>query len=572
LSPSFGHTCVARAKAATLLFLVGLLASAIPLQSGIVAGAFGATAPAPSSSASLIASTPLSLGFGPSSMSPVSAGIPVYTVGETIWAESGYNYSIPLSLTSAIADASSPIRVVEVKLLDPQVVTPLYTFTSTDTDGVWNITIGGLQGTVVIPVHFVNLADHPVSLGPLLYSLDKGNISISAQANLGDSYDQEVCAGGPAASAGVSLSLPTEMGDKGVLTLTPGAPFNIMASGLVNSSFSFWFELFHPYSLEATDSNSLVLNNLMTAESQPVTFVTQGTTNTTVTWNMPLREGRYDLRAFFQNSTSLDVFQSRLLIVNDSSWVSLSGACQPEAIQSQSVSYSASLSNDLSTWPDRIYIMYRTFGVEAVASYPVRANLSSVNFVASPWNTPLHNFTVDASPSPGVQTTQRGDSMFVMANSYPVKLNYSLDFNGGHSLAQGSVTVTAGVSQVSELKLAQLTVHILSDQSSPTTLEVTGPQGVTITNGIVGSNQTSSFLLPTGAYTVTASQGDNTESAQVSLTDGLAAGVTLNFNTFLTFEIILAVTAIMAAVANLAVLIFNSRSLRSRLASAPRGK
>ena len=43
----------------------------------------------------------------------------------------------------------------------------------------------------------MNLADHrPVLLGPLQYSLDGGNLSISAQAHLGDSYDQEVCAAG----------------------------------------------------------------------------------------------------------------------------------------------------------------------------------------------------------------------------------------------------------------------------------------------------------------------------------------------------------------------------------------
>lgn len=561
MSPSYGHTCVARAKAATLLFLVGLLVSALPLQSGIVAGATNLTV----SSGSLLSSTPLSLGFGPSSLSPLSEGVPVYTVGETIWVASGFNYSVSLSLTSAKSSPSAPFRVVEIRILDPLEVTPLYTFTSADTDGVWNLTIAGNS----IPVHFVNLADHPVSLGPLQYSLDKGNISISAQANLGDSYDQEVCAGGAVASSGVSLSLPVDMGEKGILTLTPGTPVFIKTAGVVNDSFSFWFELFHPYSLEATDTDSLVLNNLMAAESQPVNFVTQGTLNTTVTWNMPLREGRYDLRAYFQNSTSLDVFQSRLLVVNDTSWVSLSGDCQPQPVLSQNVSYSEGLANDVGTWPNRIYVMYRTFGVEAVASYPVRANLSSVSFVASPWKTTMSNFTVSVSPAPGVQTTQRGSTLFVTSTRYPVKLNYTLDFNGGHSAAQGSVTVAGGVSQSTELKLAQLTVHVLSDQSSPTTLEVTGPQGEEVANSAVGSNLTSSFLLPTGSYTVTASQGDNTESAQVGLTDGLGAVITLNFNTFLTFEIILAVTAIMAAVANLAVWIFNSRSLRSRLASPP---
>ena len=69
----------------------------------------------------------------------------------------------------------------------------------------------------------------------------------------------------------------------------------------------------------------------MAAQSQPVDVVSNGPTATTLTWSAPLRAGRYDLRAFFQNSTNLEVFQSRVLVLNDSSWVSLSSACLPAA-------------------------------------------------------------------------------------------------------------------------------------------------------------------------------------------------------------------------------------------------
>jgi hypothetical protein len=43
--------------------------------------------------------------------------------------------------------------------------------------------------------------------------------------------------------------------------------------------------------------------------------------------------------------------------------------------------------------------------------------------------------------------------------------------------------------------------------------------------------------------------------------------VTLNFSAFLTFEVILIVTAIMAAIANVSIWILRSRSLSSRLAA-----
>ncbi len=68
----------------------------------------------------------------------------------------------------------------------------------------------------------------------------------------------------------------------------------------------------------------------MAAQSQPLDVISDGPTTTTLSWSAPLRAGRYDLRAYFQNSTNLEVFQSRVLILNDSSWVSLSSACLPQ--------------------------------------------------------------------------------------------------------------------------------------------------------------------------------------------------------------------------------------------------
>jgi hypothetical protein len=558
LSPSFGHSCGGRARTGALL---ALLATTLSVQYGLEA-AFGAPG--------LPASIPFSLGFGPSSLSPVSDGVPIYTVGDTIWAASRFSNSVPVSLTSAKADASAPSGVVAMQLLGPQAVTPLHTFTPTDADGIWNITIGN---QLLIPVRFVNPTYHTVSLGPLQYSLDAGNLSISAQAGLGDSYDQEVCAGGDTAGAGVSLSLPARMQDTGKVILIPGAPFTIVTSGQVNESTAFWFELYHPYGRYVGGANSVAVDDLMTAASRPVALASNATSTTALTSNMPLREGRYDLRAYFQNSSSLDVVQSRVLVVNDSRWVSLSGSsCQPQAIQSQRISYSASLTGGHENWPRNFYIMYRTLGVESVASYLVDANISSVNFVASPWEQPLQGVKVNVSPAPGViQTSQEGSSLFVLASKYPVQLNYSLDFGGGRDLAQGSLKVTERyTTQTSAFETAELTVHVLSDQSSPTTLDVTGPGGVDITRGAMGSNQTKVLLLPTGSYAVTASQGGNSQSVQVGLTDGLATSVSLNLGAFPALEVILVVTATAAAVANVAVWVLRSRSLSSRL--APRSK
>jgi hypothetical protein len=556
LSPPFGDTCAGRTKTAASLLLLGLLLAAIAFQPGVAQRA-SATANASKSPALF------SLGFSPSSLSSVSEGTPVYTVGETIWAESGYNYSVPLGLESA----GPPLGFVTKLNLTPLQVTPIHTFTSADIDGVWNITLATELGPVLVPVRFVNLADHrPVLLGPLQYSLDGGNLSISAQADLGDSYDQEVCAAGLASGAPLEIALPRDMGELGNISLTPGTPLGISTIG-VFEPLSFWFELYHTYALDEGGTSNLVADNLLAAQSQPLDVVSNGPTATNLTWSEPLRAGRYDLRAYFQNSTNLEVFQTRVLILNDSSWVSLSSSCLPEQVRSSGISYSRSLTGNEANWPRTLYYMYRTFGVEAVVAYPVKANITSVSFEASPWNKPVQDAKVSVSPSAGVlQTSQDGSSLFVLASGYPTLpnylLNYSLGVGGLGNVAQGALIVGGRyAAQNIEVSLAELTVHVPGGQSPPTTLQVTG-FGVDVTRGPVGSNGTVSLYLPTGSYTVTASQGGQSQSAQVELTDGAAATVTLNFNAFTSLEILLAVAAAAAAVANVVLWRFRSRGAR----------
>jgi len=451
-------------------------------------------------------------------------------------------------------------------------VTPIHTFTAADVDGIWNITLATNQGPVLVQVRFVNLADHrPVLLSPLQYSLDGGNLSISAQASLGDSYDQEVCAEGRASGAPVTIPLPRDMGELGTIALSPGTPFGISTLG-VFEPISFWFELYHAYALDEAGTDNLLADNLMAAQSQPFDLVSNGPTTTNLTWSEPLRAGRYDLRAYFQNSTNLEVFQSRVLILNDSSWVSLSSSCLPQQVQSPGISYSGSLTTGQADWPRTLYYMYRTFGVEAVVAFPVRANISSVNLEASPWNGSLQDAKVSITSSAGVyQTSQEGSSLFVLASDYPAQLDYSLGIGGAAGVSQGALTMDERyTAQTLEVSTAELTVHLLSNQSSPMTLHVTGSHDVNITRGPVGINRTVSIFLPTGSYTVTASQGGVSQSAQVDLTDGFAAAVTLNFNAFAALETFLVVTAAIAVIANVVVWTLRSRSPRLRLSNRPK--
>jgi hypothetical protein len=185
---------------------------------------------------------------------------------------------------------------------------------------------------------------------------------------------------------------------------------------------------------------------------------------------------------------------------------------------------------------------------------------------------------VNVSPSAGIlQTGQDGSSLYVLASQFPVQVAYTLDINGGNDLAQGTAMLNKSYSAATEqVSLALLTVHVVSDSGLPTTLNLTGPGGVSITSAPVGANQSASFLLPTGTYTATGSQANKSQSGQASVKDGLADSLTLNFNTatssaggsYATLEIILIATAVAAAVANVAVLVLRRRSLKAKMARA----
>ena len=121
-------------------------------------------------------------------------------------------------------------------------------------------------------------------------------MSISAQANLGDSYDQEVCAAGNATGAGVSLSLPTGMHDQGKVTLTPRKPVQHHDHRKRQRALLVLVRALPSLRARFTSANSLVVNSLLAAESQARRPSRPGaTSNTTLTLNTPLRAGQVRL-------------------------------------------------------------------------------------------------------------------------------------------------------------------------------------------------------------------------------------------------------------------------------------
>ena len=237
------------------------------------------------------------------------------------------------------------------------------------------------------------------------------------------------------------------MGDSGSIAITPGNSLSILTLGVLNTPFSFWIELYHTYSLDEGGTSNLVAYSMQAAQSQPIDVAVSGAHGRHAHLERAPQGRQVRLEGLLSRTRPASRYPRReVLVLNDSSWVSLSSSCIPQALQSSDISYSASLTAGQSSWPRTLYYMYRTLGVESVVAYPVRANLSSVNFVASPWGEPVQDAKVSVTGSPGIlQTSQAGGSLFVLASEYPAQLDYSLGMGALGGLAQGTLNVALAI-------------------------------------------------------------------------------------------------------------------------------
>ncbi|MGD0638697.1 MAG: hypothetical protein ABSA72_11735, partial [Nitrososphaerales archaeon] len=78
---------------------------------------------------------PLSMGFGPGVMSPISEGIPVYTAGDQMWLMSDSHDQLLVTLH---APDGSPLISVQVTSSGPSL---LSTFSAYDPAGTWSLSI-----------------------------------------------------------------------------------------------------------------------------------------------------------------------------------------------------------------------------------------------------------------------------------------------------------------------------------------------------------------------------------------------------------------------------------------------
>lgn len=501
------------------------------------------SAPQPASATGRVAdlaavSTPQSIsfdmGYGPSDMSPVSDGIPVYTYGDSLWVMSTYDTAVNISLVPANGSPEG------ARTLQPQDVVALHSFSSGDQPGVWNITVGAPTGDVVVPFHLVETAGQGVAIDSMSYSLQGGTLLISGSVRSGFAYDQEVSALANSSVDAISFRIPSDLGAGNVTVSGKGGSILVATTGSLVSPFTFSFELFHQYSFSAMGTSILLTKSLEAAASQPFLVNSTSQVATPLDWNFHARDGRYVAKALFESQTSLVGAEGGIVMVNGS-WSPLDPSATVP-LTSQNFTLKDGLAGGPASWPRTVYLMYRILGVEGVTSVPVQAGLSGVALLAGSWGVPLEDASIRTAPNPSItQVSQQGNVVYLLGSQYPVKLNFSVSIGGGRAQS-GSQTIESPYALTSDsVSAGRLTVKVAGYGAGASVL-VSGGDGTSITRTVSGGNG-SVFYVPPGSYNVAATGTFDSVSTTVTVADGSASSVLLDIGTFHIAEMALVVTA-----------------------------
>ncbi|MBI3022675.1 MAG: carboxypeptidase regulatory-like domain-containing protein [Thaumarchaeota archaeon] len=459
---------------------------------------------------------PLELGYGLTTLTPVSSGIPVYTVRDTLWALSKFNETVSIVLVPPNSGAT------EGRILETGMPVPVHKFSPSDNEGTWSLRLFfNNQQKFMIPVHFIKGDDHRPMLTSSLYHLQDEGVITRFDITSVDVYDEEACLTTKQTEDLAVIHLPQSIGvgDIGIRKMENNLILSTNAS--FNSPLTFWLELYHPFSFNVNGTTEFISRNMRTATSTPILISSRGESNASLDWETAPRLGRYEARAFFQSSSGLYVVQVRILVPDQESWLSMD-SCQLTRVNSSSISFLTSLRGNPSTWPTRLYLMYRVFGVESTSLVSLNLKLSKITLVAEPWQVPVDDLRVRLEPNLSLdQYTSVGGTIYVLARSYPMHLNFSVAI-GSHFVGAGVVDFSMPYTvKRASLSVGKLSVHILNQEtpSAGVVVKVSDSYNETILKA-TNTNAYATFFVPAGTYNVTASLEGQSRTVQVTVSDG----------------------------------------------------
>jgi hypothetical protein len=487
-------------------------------------GEMGLVAGQPNSSAGAF----IEMGYGPSSLTPTSEGIPVYAYGDELWMLSRYNATLGVII---MIDTFSGTRQINATL-PPGTPVRLHVFNNSDLPGTWPLFVSNgttpfFQTSVILSG---SLSRAP-SLSLFHYGLSGKRLLIDFNSTATEYYAGQLCVLGENNGSSVVIPEPASLGPGQLLLERNRNSVNVSLQSSSNANFTFWFELYHAYSysLSPAAPQVVVAREIRVAASQ-ATFLTVGSRSATVSLRpeMSMRTGRYLIRAFFESPAGLTVTETSILIPNSRSWVSLA-ACQLQNVTAPDLSFPLTLSSDPGNWPRAAYFMFRSGGVEGLSYAAIRLNISSLVFVAQPWGVRISTFNIGVTPGPGLQelSTSNG-TVYSVLNGSLAFVNYSVGL-GNETFLRGTAELRPYVSSIVGVNLSRLIVTVENNGRTVVGGSVGLHDQMGLFQNITTNDQgKATFYLPAGSYSVRASELNNSATEVVTLFWGQGVSIVLD--------------------------------------------
>jgi hypothetical protein len=353
-------------------------------------------------------------------------------------------------------------------------------------------------------------------------------MNFSAPPSL-DLYDGEACTIGGADTSAAVIPVPASAGGGSLGITRDGSTLTFSGSGLANQTTAISVELFHEYSfLVPGTSATLVTKDLRVAGSDGVLLSgPNASVSATIHADVPLRKGRFELRATFQSGAGISVSQTEVLLDGSAGWVWL-GGCQSTPVAGDQFGLRSPLASDPSNWPREVYLLFRSFGVEGWARAGVGVDISAVGFVGEPWGVRPDGYDVAVTGSSGVESTSVANgTIYLIDGSTGGTLSYSVGL-GNQSFFTGEAYPQPFTFLRVPLNLSRLIVQYRSGGTSVAggEVQVSNSRGP-LSRERTGRDGSATFYLPSGSYNVTASNGNETVKGSADLLPGQSLTLTL---------------------------------------------
>lgn len=532
----------------------------------------------PATAGSAIATPPqVDLGYSPTTLTPASSGVPVYTYGDSMWVmpSSQNSYSIQLFSPDGIIIAAGETS--------PGAPILLHTFASADVPGVWTLSLR-VAGSSAIQQVSVLLSQVP----PIQLDMTGSSISSSGVltmnytvASVTTAHDLSACAFGSPLPGIVSAPIPSSLGSGSVLLTLNGSNVVIAPNphaSTVTNPFDLWVELYQNYSYTEAGGVSIMVERDVQVAASAAVPLSSGTSSTTAPFapTTSPRPGMFDLRIFFDSSHGFYADQAPVLITNASTgWISLQGCGSTHQPSADVFTISSKLTQNTSLWPTQVFLTYQEDGVGGYSQTYVQVLPSAVTVVAAPWGTSFNDTELTIAPGPGVQSSASvNGTFFLVASHYPIEVGISLTSGGPTQQVAVRLPYYYTKAEVNASKLVVAARVGAQGPAAPgTNITIASSEGV-LAKGDTNSTGLAVFYVPGGRYNVTGEYANATELiSAVSAVPREATQLTLTFPGHSDpFATILLISGAIGVAASIFTWVAVYRSRRGDLASLDSGR